>query len=231
MLLVPVGAIIGASGPTFRLSHESTTSTITIPASCEANDLAVCFNAARNFAEEICVCCSIETNPNSPTKVLPSGFTELADDGATDASDNTVRVVISYKELVSGDINASRNLMNGDMDNSTIMLFFRPNRASPTWTPNTWDLDVNTGNPGSQTVLSGAGTPPLIVFGFAMDMQSGANIDFSTQSPSFQSTIQSADGRLRVGYTIYNTGPQNQTVDCADNGSYNGLGSGYIRVS
>jgi hypothetical protein len=108
------------------------------------------------------------------------------------------------------------------------MLTFRPDTAINDVTISTWNAESTAADPASQTVTASGQPVPLIVFGAAGAIQTGAA--FSTASPAFDNTII-ANSRLRVGYKIYNASPANHTIDMNDLGSDNSLASGFIRLS
>lgn len=77
------------------------------------------------------------------------------------------------------------------------------------------------GNPSSMSIVASALSPPLIIIGAAIAEGANSTLNFSTFSPTFDTSyhvIQSSTFRTRVAYKIYNSGPQDTTIDMGDSG-------------
>jgi hypothetical protein len=198
-----MSAVDPVTALTFVDSARANASTITIPSTAAANDLAVLCDWAAG----------------SPPLVVPAGWTQITDDAAASS-----RLTISYKVLVSGDPNTSVTGM-GSTDPNKIMFVFRPNKIVNSIVPSTWNIEITTGNPASQNIGASGQAVPLVVIGVTGVTTGDA--DFTTASPAFTATVRTASTDLLAGYTIYNSSPANHTVDAGDV-STNGLASGYI---
>lgn len=199
----------------FRASARSTAETITVPASAEAGDLALLVDYAVSSAVE------------APAEVIPTDFTEIASAAAESVRS---RSVVSYKILNGTEAGNAITGMNGDSSNSKVMFVFSGGITSVT--PSTFNVEQTGGDPAEQIVLAGAGTVPLIVIAAAASNATGS--DFTTETPAFDATLTDADlpdDRLIVGYSVYQSSPQNHTVDVADIAARNYLTSGYIEVA
>lgn len=202
----------GGSMPSisFFNSATATGNSVTLPASLQDDtDLGVYF--------DWCVHTAI------PTDVVPSGWTGITTEGLVSA-----RLRVSYKLLTAAEASSSvAGMTQGDVLKAKVVLVFRGSSALTTITPSTWNKQTTGSNPTLQTV-SAAGQPgPLIVLGMA-----GATItaSFSTESPAFTATVAPSGTDLIVGYKIYNSSPQNHSIDTGDNG-INSLASGFLKVA
>lgn len=193
----------------FRDSATSTTQTITAPSSVRNGDLLVLYDSAQNLL-----------NTTIPTSVTPTGFTSILD--------NTVgtnrRIICSYKVATNSDASATITGMNGDNNNSKILLVFSTKgRASVS----VFDIgyEATNNDPIAQTITSGSGRAPLVA------------ICFIRNSDGNYSMTPTQDGVVTVGtaefglYKIYNSTPADVTVDTTDGGNNNFLISFYIQVS
>lgn len=95
-------------------SANSTTNTITIPASAQVGDIAILIDYG------------YLTSTTAPTTVIPSGWTSIVT--ASNTTSPAQRSCISYKTLVSGDPGASITGMNTTNMRKT-MLIYRPTIA------------------------------------------------------------------------------------------------------
>jgi hypothetical protein len=207
----------GLTTISFVASATSTSHTITIPASAQAGDVAILFDAA----------VSTEAIPGD---VVPTGWTGIIT--ATNLPNDGNRVRISYKILAGGDAGASVTSMDGTVADDQVMLVFRGNIAATAVSAEDWEAQATQNNPASQTVnASTEGTRPLVVFG--MTHIHNGTAAFSTQSPAFAATVANSDNDLLVGYTIYNSADalSDHTVDMNDLGTYQALASGFLELS
>lgn len=200
---------------TFVASATGTGTTVTVPGSAAAGDLAFIFDSSGIPA-------------GTPTKVVPSGFAELATalNGTSEA-----RQVISWKRLVAADLGAAITGMDGTAGyREKIMLVFRPVGGFYRAVAPTWGAENTNNNPTAQVVSAAGVVCPLIVFG-AVTCISTKTIPFSTASPAFDAEVYLDGGTtaLRVGYKVYNSAPADHTIDMNDLGNGNALFSGLIR--
>ena len=191
----------GGGSPTLEyVTHAKITSgsTITIPASAQAGDIAVIQNRATAVA-------------GSPTNVVPANFTEVIH---MLSSNNATRVRTSYKKLVSGDPGSSVGVNYAAFTTGAICWIFRPSTAIASLSVASLNKVMTDSDPGSQTVASQ--TAPYLVLG---DCGSSA-------TPSFNSTwYDTTDiaGYVRGGYVIVNSSPGSYSIDMNDLGSRNHL--------
>lgn len=199
----------GGISLTFLASAVSSSGSITIPAAAQAGDWAILFDAAGDTG-------------TVPTAV-PSGWTSLANTAAS-----VVRMITSYRKLTGG---GSVTGMSGAVQQRKIMLVFRPSTSIVTNVASTWNAEVTTGEPTLQTVSASGVAAPLIVFAFAAADISSAPV-FTTETPSMTNLTRTGSNfSTRVGYTIYNSSPSNQSIDIADAAGIQGLQSGYVRFT
>lgn len=204
----------GGGGLSFTLigSATSTSTTISVPAAAIAGDWAILFDTASN------------KTGSSVSTAVPSGWTSLADGFVS--SGRSIRSTVSHRKLTGG---GTVTGMTGDLK-SKVMLVFRPSTSILTTVPSTWNNEATAGDPSSQTVTASGVTTPLIVFAVAAATSSSAP-SFSTETPAM-TNITTAQNPLamRIGYTIYNSSPSNQSIDMGDS-SVNVLQSGYVRFT
>lgn len=183
-------------------------SNITVPAAAQAGDLGVMFDV------------TLDT-----TEVTPSGHTAALTDGPE--ADSWLKV--SYKILTGSEPGNPLTGMNGSQETKKYLVF-RPSRSIVSVVSPTWGAEQTPNNPSQQTVSASGQTPPLIVFGLGF-CNSNNSFNFSNQSPAFDDVIVGGgdNGRLIIGYKIYNTAPANHSIDMSDQGSGNWLASGYLR--
>lgn len=203
------------SSLTFVASASSAdVSTVTIPGSAVAGDIAVLTDSGTGFAP-------------GPTKVVPSGWTEIAE--STPGSGGT-RTVTSYKVLTAGDISSPSvtgmaKISSGDMDK--LMLVFRPDVPINTVVASTWNAPTSTNSdPPAQSVLASAGIAPLIVFGVIGN--NGAPAFNASTLPALTVTVSR---NVAVGYKAYSGSLADHVVDMSDLGSQLQLQSGYLRFT
>lgn len=202
---------LAAAGITFVDSAVSSGTTITVPALAAAGDFAYLVDAAEDVS-------------GLPTTVVPGGWTNIVNTPGA----NQIRVIHSRKVLAGGDLGAVVTGMNGDSTDQKIMLVFRTVFTIGSVTASTYNQEATPNDPSQQTVTASGQTPPLIVFCSAAT-DGGGGPAFNVESPALQSKI--TQGKLLVGYTIYNSSPANQSIDMADLGPENTLQSGYVRLA
>jgi hypothetical protein len=197
----------GLSSLAFVASATSSSDTIVIPASSQTGDLAILCDWGWS---------------NSHPQVIPAGWTNFI----TQNLAGGLRGDISYKVLVGADPGATITGGNATND-SKIMLVFRPNATITTITPADMATSMSGVDPTAQVILASAGIAPLVVLGFG-GWSSGALPSFTTESPALTNVTVND---LRVGYKIYDSAPQDHTVDIGDSGNTNWLASCYVAVA
>jgi len=192
-------------------------SSISVPAAAVIGDFAVLFDATENHGGS-----SIST-------AVPTGWTSLAD--TFGVGSYSLRTTVSYKILTAA--GGSVSGMTGGSFSNKVLLIFRPSTSILTVTSSVWNAEVTGGNPTSQTVTASGVQTPLIVLAWGVVGDSPIPA-FATETPSMTNVTRSGSvtaPACRVGYTIYNSSPSNQSIDVGDNGTVNGLQSGYVRFT
>ena len=203
---------VGGIEITFFASANSTTSTVTWPASVATGDIAVLIDHGLNLF-------------GTPTDVAASGFTNIA---ASTYSDSFKRIK-SYWKICTGSETGSLSCVNGNQQNGKVLLVFRPTGGTVTTvTPTDAFIESQDYNIPAQTITASGGTPPLIVIGATIGQATTA---FSTASPAFDATVATGTTRLIVGYKMYNSSPADHTIDLNDVGIGNALRSVYSVLS
>lgn len=203
--------VVGGIQISHFASANSTSQSITWPASIQAGDVAFLADHANDFY--------------TPSDVVPAGFTKVL--GAS--SFNTYnRVNMTYKILL-GSETGSLNGMSGSTGNLKVMHIFRGSSAITGVTTGSPNVEITGGNPSAQVIAASAGIAPLVVLGSAST--SSATTAFSTTSPAWTGTANTTNTRMIFGYTIYNSGPLDHTIDMNDQGNSNTLMSYYAQFS
>jgi len=212
---------------TQALSATSTNSaTITAPSGILAGDLIVMLDlAAQN---------------TTPTSVVPSGFSSIADIFGT----NIGRMVASYKRAVGTEGGTSITGMStsGFYAMAKAIYVFRGNVPANNVSLVDADGIWASGNPTAQTVTSSGGTPPLVVLGFYGVATNGGRVNprtFTVAGSAAKDGELNAlhdntfvDSDIYIAYKIYNFGatPADCVIDMDDEGE-NALASCYIQLS
>lgn len=208
----------GVSPLTFVTSATSISSSITIPASAQAGDLAILADYGYTAGSSV----SIQS---------PSGWTQWSGSSASNSvggGADQCGACMSYKILESGDPSSSASGINADSE-SKVMFIFRGSVPITALAASTADSQATGSNPGSQSIAASGQAVPLVAIGVAACNISTAA--FSTESPAFDATVRPSNNDLILGYKIYNSSPANHTIDMNDLGTNNYLASGYISVS
>lgn len=220
----PVFCPSSGVGPVTALSFHGRTSVnshiVSLPNGTLAGDLAIFHN-------------STGTEGGSPPSGVPSGFTQginftfLGGPG---------RTVVSYGVLQASDISTgSVTGVAGSFGATCTLLIFRPNGLITSATHGSPNSQDTTGNPASQTITSGSGSAPLVVFGEAQGSTSftptGTLVSTGTQITGLPPAGSLIVGVQRMYYHIYNSSPANLTWDMPDTGSVNAICSFYVQVS
>ena len=200
----------------------ATAATIVMPAGLRAGDLALLFDAP--------------AGGNSP-RVVPGGFTSLyaiATTGSWGRHHGVAMRIITGASEGGSVLTGSAGTVDpgtGIVNSRKILLVFRGNvpiRAA-TYVPGVSGGTNN--NPGTLTLASGAGTPPLILWGcISTTVHATTPFEAPWTTPAFGAEV--AVEALRVGFTIVNRGgvPANQALDMADLGSSNMLTAAYVTL-
>ena len=189
----------------------STAETITLPDGIEEGDLIVLFQVA------------IDADSTPPALVTPSGFSSI--DSATITSIISYRTEVAYKLADGTEGGTSITGMSGNNSDHKRVVVFRGDVAATTAIVADVESVVDSGNPPAQTVTSGSGTAPLIVFG---TWTATASEQDRTMTPEKDGELGS--GATWIGWKIYNSSPANVSVDTADHG-INMMQSFYIELS
>jgi len=194
-----------------QASATSTAATITVPASVVAGDILVLADRA--------------VGGGAPSKVIPSGFTEIADNLR-----NETRLITSYKLADGTEAGNSITGMNSNT-NTKCLYVFRGNISVVGLALKSVDQEDTNGTPSTQTVTSGSGATPLVVMGAycTFDDRKGG-IDPRGFSPAKDGEINSTT-ELYLAYKIYNSSPANVDVSMGDEGFRNILHSWYLEAS
>jgi hypothetical protein len=197
-------------------NSNGTSSSITIPAATQANDIIVVYYTTGN-----------SNSATPPTQTTPTGYTLInsvtaSNAGASDAE----RANLYFKVAVSGDAGATLTISNSTANYRAICLgVFRTTKGSaPTITTASINSFGGTSSAPSQTVTSSTGTPPLLVFA------SFNNTNTRGFTPTQDGTITTANTRVLM-YKIYNSSPANVTVTSTISATTTCMQSFYMGVS
>lgn len=178
----------------------STASTIVVPNTIQAGDIAILIQVA--------------TSTGTPTDVNPTGFTALSTNtGAIFGSFYTNRTSTNYKILDGTEGGATLTGINGNTTNSKYLYIFRPNiPAASVSVTRTYQATDN--DPTQQSIIA-SGEYPMIFIAF---YGSNAAISTRTFSPSEDAEVQISTGSYSK-YKIYNSSASDTTIDMPDAGS------------
>jgi hypothetical protein len=199
---------------TAQSSSTSSSTTINAPATVNAGDLLVMWDFSRG-------------NP-APADVVPNLFTRITPNTFTLAGDH--RAVASYK-IADGteDGAAITGMTVGASGGYKAMYLFRGDKPIVSVTPGSVANESTTGNPAAQTVASGSGLAPLIVFGCYGTSGTVNPRTFTVAAVDAKDGEITPNVRCYLAYKIYMSSPADVVVDMDDEGS-NGLGSFYLSV-
>jgi len=208
LFMPPAKGIVaaGGGGPTsisFVNSAKGTLS-LTMP-TVQDNDIGIFVSRGRS----------------NPTKVIPSGWTELTYQNSA----NPDYITCSKKLTNAADSGATVTGLNANNQEDCIVMVFRPDVECAAFS----SADVQSeqwtstaGNPSARTVTSSGGTAPTLMLGFGGT--NGSISSFSTD-PFDGTAFQREVG---MGYVIMNSTPANQTFDINDLGNSNELHGYYL---
>lgn len=195
-------------------SATSTAATITWPGSLQSGMVAFLIDHANNAA-------------GTPTSVTPSGFTNIPLSGTS--TDSFHRALVSYK-ILTGSESGSLTGMDGTGQDRKVMWIFTGTQPITGVTITSATSQLTSNNPASQNITVSSGTPPLVFLASASNLNNSSSA-FSTASPAFDSTLATSSGLLISGYKIYNSLPQDHTIDMNDLGTSNILISLYAQFT
>jgi hypothetical protein len=196
---------------TLFASATSTGATINFPASIIAGDLIVLLDSAD------------ASSGGAPATVTPSGFTLI--NSSVELLQET-RQVVSYK-LALGTESGALTGMDGNAADRKAMYVFRGDIPATTLTVSTPNAQATAGNPTPQNVAASAGIAPLVVFGCYGALTEIVGESFS---PAEDGEITPTN-QVILKYKIYNSAPQDTTVDMLDEGNVSILQSFYIEMA
>lgn len=151
----------------FISSATSSTSTITVPGTAAAGDIAVLFDAPNQST--------------TPTTVIPSGFIDFVDGGSASQSNDrvSVKVLDGTETTLTG--------MNGGSSNSKLLLIFRP--SHPVSAINHATSTVSKSGSSDPTGLS-VGTDTIVIPSVMLVFcAASGGVSAITSSPSLTTTI------------------------------------------
>lgn len=188
--------------------------TITIPSEAAVGDIAVLYDSTINSASP------------APTSVVPSGWTSV-----NDSAGSFVRVIASYKLLVSGDPGSTITGMAGTNFQGKSLLIFRKSVVATTVSAFSAAGQVTSGDPTPQVVTSSGGVVPIIVVAtYCVGAFSGV-----LTTPTFTPTatgLFTPVNRVQVAYRVFETSPLDVTANLGDtNVGDNALQSFYLQIS
>jgi hypothetical protein len=201
-------AASSAAAILFFDSAVSTDDTITVPPNIQAGDLLVLADIGQDFG--------------AVTPATPTDFTALA----SFTPSATTAMVVSYKEADGSEGSTSIAGIDPVFANKKALAVFRRSPAATMITPSTVNSEGTTGNPSSQNVAASGGDAPLVVI--AAYYGTGG-VDPRTFTPAAGGEIN-PDTILFLKFRIYNSAPQDTTVDMDDEGT-NGLVSCYLQMA
>ncbi len=173
---------------------------IDIPLSCDVGDLAIMFDMCGTGGA------------TAPSDVAPSGWTLIGTSLSVNGTSSKIRSSVRYRVLTAPDLGESVDGMAGLAHTDKIMLAFR--KSAGTWqVPAGNTQQAPTVDPTLQTVT--VGSAPLIVIG-DYNGCNGFNINPRTFTPSADAEVTTGSNLHFVKYKIYNTAPQNTSVDMDD---------------
>jgi hypothetical protein len=197
-------------------NSNGTSSSVTLPAAIQANDIIVVYCTTGN-----------SNSATPPTQTTPSGYTLInsvtaSSSGSVDAE----RANLYFKIAVSGDAGATLTISHSTANFRAICVgVFRTTKGSaPTITNASINSFGGTSSAPNQTVTAGSGAVPLIVFA------SFNNTSSRSFTPTQGGTITTANTRVLM-YRIYNSSPANTTVTSTISASTTCMQSFYMGVS
>ena len=197
-------------------ASSGTTSPVVLPATIQENDIIVVYCTTGS---------SLSATP--PTQTTPSGYTLINSVTASSVPNADAEAAyLYYKIAVAGDAGSTLTITSTTSDYRAICVaVFRTNKGSaPIITNASINSAGGTTNLANQTVTSGSGAVPLIVFGLYV------NTATQTFTPTQDGTITTANTRI-LRYKIYNSSPADVTVGSTISATTICMQSFYMAVS
>jgi hypothetical protein len=195
--------------------------TITIPATANAGDIAIYWDAPAQNGNFI---------PDSTI----TGWTRVINDYTTVAGGGTgssQRQQVFIRILQTGDAGTTVPGYNGGSTvgaRRKIMLVFRGNIPIKTYSFNNYTFEFTTGTPTNKTISTSLAAIPAVAIGM---YRAGAVIPSFTFTPT-QDGIQNGGSNAAVMYyKTYNSSPSNITIGMTDNSALNYLAGFYLSVT
>lgn len=191
----------GAITLNYITSSTSTATTITVPALAQTGDLVVLYQFARGSS--------------LPATVTPSLFSNAADNSSATGVTYT-HGMVDYKKLTGGEPGTSVTGMNGNLDNSKLMLVFRPSKTISTITVFSLNGQVTTGDPTLQTIdVTGISGLTLLIGLAGCNNTASASGTLVTNG----TTVAGGSAMLVGYYENQGNSPASRTIDMADLGN------------
>ena len=185
------------------------------PGSIQAGDLLVFHEQAGNGTSSI------------PTASVPSGFSIICNNSVVVAGSAGLRGVLSFKIADGSEASSSLSAMSGNAFETRAILVFRSDLGMLSATTASANGEATDGNPSSQTITASGGVSPLVVVSIYC---SDSSINPRTMTPEKDGEA-SIGSIVYVAWKIYNSEPQDVSVDMDDEGFGNILQSCYIEIS
>lgn len=213
-----LGGLIGSLGSKLSLQFvdvlsfsgtaAQSTLTITHPVAVRAGDVMILFHGTYD-------------NDNDFINTYPTSFTPIYTDAYLYTTETYMAIAVSAR-ILPNLTNITTPVPVGTTADGHyyFAIYYRPSAPVTTLTPSTPTNQNTTGDPTAQTVTVSSNTNPTLVFGSIQT--TGTTPAFNTATPAFDNEVTAnAVGiiRARVGYKLYNSSPQNHTIDMADLGT------------
>lgn len=190
----------------------SAAGTIVVPATAQAGDVAVLLDFA-------------VSSTTAATAVTPSGWTQIRTD--TINASTAVRASVSYKILVSGDVNATLTGMTGGTSTRKMLLLIKNSRKITSVTVGSSNGAASDTDPASQTISVSGIAPSLVLIAH---YAGSSSVNPRTSSKTMTEVVGSSTNQY-CKYSVVNNRSlaENITVDMDDNGT-NALQSFYLKL-
>lgn len=211
----------------FLTSVSNTNSvTIDVPDTVEAGDFILLFDCTRRVL-------------GTPTKTIPTDFTEIVDTlGTFGSPENFWRQLASGKIADADDAGSTLTGLGGDAasaDQRKTLVVFRANKALSSFSvkPVAPNEEATAGNPTAQSLVTGDGVLPLIAFGLYSAITGPVDPRTFTISGNDAKDDEILADATALAYRIVNRSSQagTITVDMDDEGVINVLQSFWIEFT
>jgi hypothetical protein len=158
--------------------------------------------------------CTRSPTNNNVQNVVPVGYTQLqTSTGNTfefePSEFGKCRYTLSYRILDGSEIGTITGMIE-DRNEEKFLMVVRGNVPIVSVSTHDYEFLGASSNPAAGTILATTGSLPLIAL--SQVIKTGTAPAFTTQTPAFATTYNAAT-RFLAGYTVYNSGPQNHSVD------------------